>query len=60
MEDLLLRVPSNWVYLPVIGGLLVPHISALAEARAAVAVAAASDISVTAEVMDVPVLQKYK
>ncbi|GAX72766.1 hypothetical protein CEUSTIGMA_g222.t1 [Chlamydomonas eustigma] len=58
LESLLLRAPKNLVELPVVGGLFVPPINVEAVARAAVA--AATDSSVPAGIMDVSTIQNYK
>ena len=58
VESLLVHCPKSLVDLPVIGGLLVPPVSAEAVARAAIA--AATDSSFSAGVAGVDVIQRYK
>ena len=58
VESLLGHCPKSLVDLPVIGGLLVPPVSAEAVARAAIA--AATDNSFSAGVAGVDVIQRYE
>ena len=58
VESLLVHCPKSLVDLPVVGGLLVPPVSAEAVARAAIA--AATDSTFAAGVAGVDVIQRYK